>query len=124
MPIILPAGQGRQMVENRFSARQCRLNEIREVDTFCMIPQCVEIGLGDTILPSSWVSGLDENRMGRVLLDDDIMCRQLAICYPAARGLSLPALRIAKLVEEVSTDLIASRQWTSAKVLAASQSLS
>lgn len=116
-PLILPTGQGRRIIEERFARRTCRLSAVREVESLSMIPHCVEIGLGEAILPSGWAGTLDDARMITLHFDDAIMTRRLALCHAAARPLSVPALHISELVPEVSEALIASGHWESARLV-------
>ena len=115
-PLILAKGQLRAMVEERFARRALSLNAVREIETFNMIPRCVEAGIGDAILPAGWISALALTRTTCLSFEDKAMSRRLAICHFAARPLSYAAMCVKRLVQEVTAELIETHQWRSARL--------
>jgi LysR family nitrogen assimilation transcriptional regulator len=116
-PVILPAGQGRRIIEERFARRGHRLSSVREIETLSMILHCVEVGLGEAILPAGWASTVDADRLTKLGFDDPLMTRRLSLCHAASRPLSLPALQITKLIRQVTAGLIADGRWRGARLV-------
>ncbi|MFH1557217.1 MAG: LysR substrate-binding domain-containing protein [Pseudomonadota bacterium] len=117
-PLILAKGQLRTMVEERFARRALRLAAVREIETFSMIPQCVEAGIGEAILPAGWISALGQTRTICTRFEEATMNRRLAICHTASRPLSYAALCVKDLVRQIAAGLIETGQWHSARMMA------
>lgn len=117
-PLILAKGQLRTMVEERFARRSLRLEAVREIETLSMIPQCVEAGIGEAILPAGWISALGQTRTTCTRFAEETMNRRLAICHAASRPPSYAALCVKDLVEEIAAGLIDTGQWHSARMTA------
>lgn len=115
-PLILAKGQLRTMVEERFARRSLRLESVREIETFSMIPQCVEAGIGEAILPGGWISALGQTRTICTSFEEGTMHRRLAICHSSARPLSHAALCIKQLIKQIAADLIKNGQWNGARL--------
>lgn len=115
-PLILAKGQLRTMVEERFARRALRLGAVREIETFSMIPQCVEAGIGEAILPAGWISALGQTRTVCRSFADKSMNRRLAICHSSARPLSYAAVCVKRLAQEIAAELIETGQWHSARL--------
>ena len=117
LPLILPKGQASTMVEERFARRSLRLRTVREIETFSMIPQCVEAGIGNAIMSAGWISALKQTQTVSSSFREGIMNRRLALCYAASRRLSSAALCVKTLVKKTAADLVESRQWQAARIL-------
>ncbi|WP_369126690.1 LysR substrate-binding domain-containing protein [Bradyrhizobium canariense] len=49
-------------MQERFGRHGLEARNVREIETFSMIPQCVEAGIGAAILPAGWISALGQWR--------------------------------------------------------------
>lgn len=116
-PLILAKGQLRTMVEERFARRALRLGAVREIETFSMIPQCVEAGIGEAILPGGWISALGQTRTVCTGFTGGTMYRRLAICHSSARPLSHAALCIKRLIGQIAAELVETGQWNGARLV-------
>jgi LysR family transcriptional regulator, nitrogen assimilation regulatory protein len=115
-PIILAKGQLRTMVEERFARRSLRLSAVREIETFSMIPQCVEAGIGAAILPAGWISASRPARTTCSRFEGGTMNRRLAICQSSSRRLSYAAICIKRLARQITAGLVAGGKWQAAKI--------
>jgi LysR family transcriptional regulator, nitrogen assimilation regulatory protein len=116
-PLILAKGQLRTMVEERFARQSLRLSAVREIETFSMIPQCVEAGIGAAILPAGWISALRTTRTTWSRFEGGMMNRRLAICQSSSRRLSYAAICVKRLAQQITTGLVAGGQWQSARLV-------
>jgi LysR family transcriptional regulator, nitrogen assimilation regulatory protein len=116
-PIILAKGQLRTMVEERFARRLLRLSAVREIETFSMIPQCVEAGIGAAILPAGWISASRSTRTMWSRFQGDTMNRRLAICQSSSRRLSYAAICVKRLAQQITAGLVAGGQWQTARLI-------
>ena len=116
-PVILAKGQLRTMVEERFARHNLELRNVREIETFSMIPQCVDAGIGAAILPAGWISALGQRRTSWSRFRDPEMKRRLAICQSASRRLSYAAICTKSLVQQITAALVTKGQWQAAHLL-------
>ncbi|MCW3474926.1 LysR family transcriptional regulator [Limobrevibacterium gyesilva] len=116
---ILPSvGNGlRAAAEGHFRSRSLPLNVKYEVDAIALITQCVEAGLGVSLLPGGCLR-MDINQ-GRVRVKpfaEGGCHRSIVLCHAAEATLSPAAATVVSLVEEAARDLVVRGQWSGARL--------
>jgi DNA-binding transcriptional LysR family regulator len=110
---VLPSlGNGlRTSAESHFKARSLPLNVRFEIDAIGLIPECVEAGLGSTILPGGCITERMANRL-RVLRFAPTGChRTLVISQPSDAVTSTATAAIVTLVKDLVRKLVDEDQW-------------
>jgi DNA-binding transcriptional LysR family regulator len=115
---VLPSlGNGlRACVEGHFRARSLPLDVKYEVDAIALITQCVDAGLGASLLPGGCLER-DANfgRMRVAAFEEGGCHRGIILCHAEAATISPAAGRIMALVEEVVRDLVSAGRWMGAR---------
>lgn len=116
---ILPSvGNGlRAAAEGHFRARSLPLNVRYEVDAIALIIQCVEAGLGVSLLPGGCLdTDIDQGRVGVKFLAEGGCHRQIVLCQAAEATLSPAAATVMALVDEAARELIIKGGWRGARI--------
>lgn len=116
---ILPSvGNGlRASAEGHFRARLLPLNVQYEVDAIALIVQCVEAGLGVSLLPGGCLSmDIEQRRVSAKPLAEGGCHRRIVICHANEATLSPAAATVMALVEEATRELVISGQWLGARL--------
>jgi len=116
---ILPSvGNGlRAAAEGHFRARSLPLHVRYEVDAIALIIQCVEAGLGVSLLPGGCLkTDIDQGRVGAKLLAEGGCHRRIVLCHAAEATLSPAASTVMSLVDEAARDLIIRGGWRGARI--------
>jgi DNA-binding transcriptional LysR family regulator len=116
---VLPSvGNGlRACVEGHFRARSLPLEVKYEVDAIALITQCVDAGLGASLLPGGCLER-DANyaRMWAGAFEEGGCHRGIILCHAEKATISPAAGRIMALVEEVVHDLVSRGRWMGARL--------
>jgi LysR family transcriptional regulator, nitrogen assimilation regulatory protein len=116
---ILPAvGNGlRTSVEGHFRSRSLPLNVKYEVDAVALITQCVEAGLGVSLLPGGCLrSDIDLGRIRVKPFAEGGCHRSIVLCHASETTLSPAAVTVMSLVEEAARDMVIRGQWSGARL--------
>ncbi|MCO5091671.1 LysR family transcriptional regulator [Bosea sp. (in: a-proteobacteria)] len=116
---VLPSvGNGlRASAEGHFRARLLPLNVQYEVDAIALIVQCVEAGLGVSLLPGGCLSmDIDQGRVSAKPFAEGGCHRRIVLCHADEATLSPAAATVMALVEEVARELVISGQWLGARL--------
>jgi DNA-binding transcriptional LysR family regulator len=111
---ILPSvGNGlRACAEGHFRARSLPLDVRYEVDAIALITQCVDAGLGASLLPGGCLQRDANYARMRVKPFAEGGChRSIVICQSQDATPSPAAVRVKSLVEEAARDLVVRGQW-------------
>lgn len=116
---ILPSvGNGlRASAEGHFRARSLPLNVKYEVDAIALITQCVDAGLGVSLLPGGCLRmDIDQGRVRAKPFAEGGCHRSIVLCHAAEATLSPAAATVMSLVEEAARDLVVRGQWSGARL--------
>jgi LysR family nitrogen assimilation transcriptional regulator len=116
---ILPSvGNGlRASAEGHFRARSLPLNVKYEVDAIALIPQCIEAGLGVSLLPGGCLrTDIDQGRVRVKPFAEGGCHRNIVKCHATEATLSPAAVTVMSLVEETARDLVIRGQWSGARL--------
>ena len=117
---ILPSvGNGlRASAEGHFRARSLPLNVKYEVDAIALITQCVEAGLGVSLLPGGCLRmDIDQGHVRAKPFAEGGCHRSIVLCHAAEATLSPAAATVVSLVEEAARDLVVRGQWSGARMV-------
>jgi LysR family transcriptional regulator, nitrogen assimilation regulatory protein len=116
---VLPTvGNGlRAYIEGHFRARSLELDVRYEIDAIALITQCVDAGLGASVLPGGCLQQDPEYHRLRVRSFADGGChRRLVLCRSEEANISPASERVMSLVEHTSRDLVARANWLGGRV--------
>jgi DNA-binding transcriptional LysR family regulator len=116
---ILPSvGNGlRYTAEGHFRARSLPLNVKYEVDAIALITQCVQAGLGVSLLPGGCIRmDADQGRIRAMPFAEGGCHRTIVLCQAAEAALSPAAATVLAIVEEAARDLVIGGQWLGARL--------
>lgn len=116
---ILPSvGNGlRSSAEGHFRARHLPLNVKYEVDAIALITQCVEAGLGVSLLPGGCIRmDADQGRIRAMPFAEGGCHRTIVLCHAVEAGLSPAAATVMLIVEEAARELVTGGQWLGARL--------
>jgi LysR family transcriptional regulator, nitrogen assimilation regulatory protein len=116
---ILPSvGNGlRASAEGHFRARSLPLNVKYEIDAIALITQCVDAGLGVSLLPGGCLSmDIDQGRVRVKPFAEGGCHRSIVLCHAVEATLSPAAATVMSLVEEAARDLVISGHWSGARL--------
>jgi DNA-binding transcriptional LysR family regulator len=111
---VLPSlGNGlRACAEGHFRARSLPLEVKYEVNAIALITQCVDAGLGASLLPGGCLQRDANYRRMRVKPFAEGGCnRSIVICHAQDAALSPASARAMSLVEEAARDLVTRGNW-------------
>lgn len=111
---VLPSiGNGlRATVEGHFRARSLPLDVKYEVDAIALITQCVDAGLGASLLPGGCLQRDANFQRMRVRPFAEGGChRSIVLCQPEEVTATPAAARAMSLIEEATHDLVVRGQW-------------
>ena len=111
---VLPSlGNGlRACAEGHFRARSLPLDVRFEVNAIALITQCVDAGLGASLLPGGCLQRDSNYRRMRVQRFAEGGCnRSIVLCHAQDAALSPASARAMALVEEAARGLIAKGDW-------------
>jgi LysR family transcriptional regulator, nitrogen assimilation regulatory protein len=111
---VLPTvGNGlRAYVEGHFRARSLFLDVRYEIDAIALITQCVEAGLGVSLLPGGCLERDPAYHRLRVRSFDEGGChRRLVLCHSEEAMPNTSVAKVVGLVAECAQDLMAKRNW-------------
>ncbi len=111
---VLPSvGNGlRACVEGHFRARSLPLDVKYEVDAIALITQCVDAGLGASLLPGGCLErDANYGRMWARAFEEGGCHRGIVLCHGEKATISPAAGRTMALVEEVVKDLVSRGLW-------------
>ena len=114
---ILPSvGNGlRHTAEGHFRARSLPLNVKYEVDAIALITQCVQAGLGVSLLPGGCIRmDADQGRIRAMPFAEGH--RTIVLCQAAEAALSPAAATVMAMVEEAARELVTGGQWLGARL--------
>jgi DNA-binding transcriptional LysR family regulator len=115
---ILPSvGNGlRASAEGHFRARSLPLNVKYEIDAIAMITQCVDAGLGVSLLPGGCLrTDIDQGRVRVKPFAEGGCHRSIVLCRALEATLS-PAAAVITLVQEATRDLVILGHWLGARL--------
>jgi DNA-binding transcriptional LysR family regulator len=116
---VMPGvGNGlRAVAEGQFRARSLPFDVRHELDAISLVPQCVESGLGASILPGGCI-GRDEayDRLAVLRFAEGAWHRGIVICQPQGQALSPTARTIVALTEKIARDLVRQDRWLGARM--------
>jgi DNA-binding transcriptional LysR family regulator len=116
---VMPGvGNGlRAFAEGQFRAHSLPFDVRHELDAISLVPQCVESGLGASILPGGCI-GCDEayDRLAVLRFAEGAWHRGIVICQPEGKALSPTARTIAVLAEKIAGDLVKQDKWLGARM--------
>ncbi|MDF2097339.1 LysR family transcriptional regulator [Aquibaculum arenosum] len=119
-PIILPTPSLhlRILIEQKLKQAGANLQNVREIDVFSMILNCLDAGLGYSILPAGWIHREVASKRLRAasFRDRYLMSRVISLCW-ARRDDSPDVTGALKLIERVAAGLIDSGGWMSASMI-------
>ncbi|MCX5515742.1 hypothetical protein C3941_06150 [Kaistia algarum] len=116
---VLPAmGNGlRAAVEGHFRSRSLPLDVKYEVDAIGLITQCVDAGLGASLLPGGCLERDANFSRMRVRSFAEGGChRGVVLCHAEEASLSPAAACAISLAEELTNDLITEKLWLGARL--------
>jgi LysR family nitrogen assimilation transcriptional regulator len=116
---VLPSvGNGlRASAEGHFRARLLPLNVQYEVDAIALIIQCVEAGLGVSLLPGGCLRmDIDQGRVRAKPFAEGGCRRRIVLCHAEESTLSSAAATVMMLVEEVAREMVISGRWLGARL--------
>ncbi len=116
---VLPSvGNGlRACVEGHFRTRSLPLDVKHEVDAIALITQCVDAGLGVSLLPGGCLQrDANYGRMDVRAFEEGGCHRGIVLCYAEEANNSPAAECAMHLVEEVVHDLAGGAQWLGARL--------
>jgi DNA-binding transcriptional LysR family regulator len=116
---ILPSvGNGlRHTAEGHFRARSLPLNVKHEVDAIALITQCVQAGLGVSLLPGGCIRmDADQGRIRAMPFAEGGCHRTIVLCQAAGAALSPAAATVVAVVEEAARELVTGGQWLGARL--------
>jgi DNA-binding transcriptional LysR family regulator len=111
---VLPSiGNGlRACVEGHFRARSLPLDVKHEVDAIALITQCVDAGLGASLLPGGCLQrDANYNRMRVRRFAEGGCHRSIVLCRSVEATLSPAATKAMSLVEEAARGLVVRGHW-------------
>lgn len=115
---VMPGvGNGlRAFAEGQFRARSLPFDVLHELDAISLVPQCVETGLGASILPGGCI-GCDEayDRLAVLRFAEGAWHRAIVVCQPQGKVLSPTARTIVSLAEKIARDLVKQNKWLGAR---------
>ncbi|UQD75140.1 hypothetical protein JEY40_11805 [Bradyrhizobium japonicum] len=116
---ILPSvGNGlRHTAEGHFRARSLPLNVKHEVDAIALITQCVQAGLGVSLLPGGCIRmDAEQGRIRARPFAEGGCHRTIVLCQAAGAALSPAAATVVAVVEEAARELVTGGQWLGARL--------
>lgn len=116
---ILPSvGNGlRTAAEGYFRTRLLPLNVKYEIDAVALITQCVEAGLGVSLLPGGCLRvDIDQGRVRVKPFAEGGCHRSIVLCHAAETTPSPATVTVMSLVEEAARDMVIRGQWSGARL--------
>jgi DNA-binding transcriptional LysR family regulator len=118
-PYVMPGvGNGlRALAEGQFRAHSLPFEVRHEVDAISIVPQCVQAGLGASILPGGCV-GRDEAyaRLAVRRFAEGAWHRSIVICLSDGHVLTPTAQAIMALTEKIARDMVKQDRWLGGQV--------
>lgn len=119
-PLILPtrANKLRVFIESFFLANSLSINVVHEVDAIAHFLDCVEAGLGSTILPAGCVGQLARSRSLTVrVIDAERFRRTVSLACSEVRALSNAGNHVEALVKAAIGKVVGEGAWYGATLL-------
>jgi DNA-binding transcriptional LysR family regulator len=108
----------RATVESQFRARSLPLDVKYEIDAIGLIPQCVEAGLGATILPGGCIDFAMEGKLTAWRFEENGCHRTLVITHSADATPTPASSAIIRMIVELTHKLVRDQGWPGAKLIA------
>lgn len=119
-PLILPTRDNglRIFLESLFLTHSLPLRIVHEIDAMAQFVECVESGLGSTILPAGCLgSALAHRRAKSRAIADPSLARSVAVAHAQARPLTGAASRVEALLRDVIRQLVQRGEWLGATLI-------
>lgn len=107
----------RATVESQFKARSLPLEVKYEIDAIGLIPQCVEAGLGATILPGGCIDVTIGGKLTARRFEESGCHRTLVITHSADAPPTPASDAIVRIIVELTHELVRDQGWPGAKLI-------
>jgi LysR family transcriptional regulator, nitrogen assimilation regulatory protein len=120
-PLLLPTPSLhlRILIEKKFDEAGVKLENVRELDVFSMILNCLDAGLGYSILPAGWIHREVASKRLRAanFADRKAMSRVISLCRANNGPTSKSVTAVWRLIRETTSNVIAAGGWMSGAVI-------
>lgn len=114
LPLALPSKSHglRTIVENAAERKGLKVNCVLEADSFRVLTEIVEMGLGYSVLPLSAIRReLEQGRLAIAPVGNPALTRSLIAAMPLGSGPSIATSAVLDILREEATAAIADKTW-------------